>query len=128
MGLPLFFLAGPASANLVACESVDGNLTVSAGDCLMQDGGTVDGDVSNNRSGNVAILGLLDGNLELKGDGGTSSGAADGIIDGNAKEEDAGCIEVTDAGTFDGDIEGGSACWKEPSVLSALQTNNSAQS
>ena len=41
-------------------------------------------------------------------------------MNGNVKEEDAGSIEVTGAGTFDGDIEGGPACWKEPSVLSGV--------
>ncbi len=69
----------PTPGILETGDTVDGNLFVSSGDCTVD--GTVDGNVINHGSGDVALNGSLNGNIELESRGGSASG--DGFINGN---------------------------------------------
>ncbi len=86
---------------LEAADTVDGNLTVSSGDCTVD--GTVDGNIVNEGSGDVALNGSLNGNIELEGSGSSASG--DGSINGNIV-----CSATDTTSSFSGDIDGNVEC------------------
>ncbi len=91
----------PTPGALEAGDTVDGNLTVSSGDCIVD--GTVDGNIINHGSGDIALNGSLNGNIELEGEGGSASGG--GSINGNIV-----CNGTDTSALFPGDINGNVDC------------------